>query len=93
MTPRTEPAIRRRLPSAPVPPITWQAWQVVDRAKGFHVAREADSGAVEFLRNEVHGVKVFRKRGPAEAACAQANFTATAQRLSAEPLFRGGAAS
>lgn len=93
-TARKGASLGLRLPSAAVPPISWNAWQVVERANGFHVSRESGSGtATEFLRNEVGGVKVFRKRALATAACAQANFTATAQRLSREPLLAGRASS
>lgn len=87
-------ALGLRLPGAAIPPISWNAWQVVERAHGFHVSRESGSGIVtEFLRNEVGGLKVFRKRPLADAACAKANFTVTAQRLSADPMLGGTARS
>jgi len=80
-----------RLPPPPAPAVSGEPWQVVERANGFHVSRESGSGATEFLRNEVRAVKVFRKRELAQAACAQANFTAEAARLSREPLMGGAA--
>jgi hypothetical protein len=77
-----------RLPAWTIPTISWAPWQVVDRAHGFHVSRESIGGtAREFLRNEVGDVKVFRKAHLATAACAAANFTSTAETLSAEPLL------
>lgn len=79
-----------RPPASPIPPISWNDWQVVERAKGFHVARESSTGnAVEFLRNEVGQVKVFRKQAAAAAACAKANFDVQAKRLAAEPMLGG----
>lgn len=62
-----------RLPPASLPAVAWSPWQVVDREHGFHVSRESGSGAsVDFLRNEVREVKIFRKRELALAACAKA---------------------
>jgi hypothetical protein len=79
-----------RLRPGTAPAVVWQAWQVTARAKGFHVSRESITGAQrEFLRNEVSQVRVFRKLEKAQAACAQANFTTAAERLSAEPLLGG----
>jgi hypothetical protein len=82
-----------RLPASAIPAVSWLPWAVVPRGHGFHVSREAASGdKVEFLRNEVRAVKVFRSELAATKACEQANFTAKAERLSREPLL-GGAAS
>jgi hypothetical protein len=82
-----------RLPPASLPAVCWLPWTVVRRAKGFHVSREAASGAAaEFLRNEVRSVRIFRSEASALKACEQANFTANADRLSREPLLGGRAA-
>lgn len=83
-----------RLPPNAIPPISWAAWEVVERAHGFHVSRESIGGTrTEFLRNEVGDIKIFRKRSLADVACAGANFTVTAERLAAEPLLGGRTAS
>jgi hypothetical protein len=87
---RAGAALGLRLPPACVPTISWSAWTVVDRTHGFHVSRESAGGtAREFLRNEVGDVKVFRKHHLAATACAAANFSSTAETLSAEPLLGG----
>lgn len=87
---RTGAALGLRLPAGAIPPISWGAWTVVPRANGFHVSRESIGGTrTEFVRNEVGGVKVFRKRHLADLACTQATFTTQAEQLSAEPLLGG----
>jgi hypothetical protein len=81
-----------RLPPSAIPAVSWLPWTVVPRAHGFHVSREAAAGGkVEFLRNEVRAVKVFRSEAAAVKACRQANFTANAERLNREPLLSGRA--
>jgi|GEM_PF-6592366 len=68
-----------RLAPADVPTVSWLPWQVVERTHGWHVSRESVSGArTEALRNEVRGVKVFRKRELAQAACDKANAATAA---------------
>lgn len=63
-----------RLPRTTIPAVVWCAWQVVERANGFHVSRESISGArTEALENAVGRTKVFRRRELALAACASAN--------------------
>ena len=83
-------AIGLRLPASSIPAVAWGRWEVVPRAKGFHVSRESANGTrTEALTNEVGRIKVFRKHALAATACAQANFKADAERLSAEPMLSG----
>lgn len=98
--PHITPGVQRlqtlglRLAPADKPAIAWNPWQVVPRAKGYHVSRESASGAhTEALTNQVGRTKVFRSRMLAEQACAHHNFKATAEALSASgPLApKGGA--
>jgi hypothetical protein len=66
-------------------PIAWADWQVVTRAHGFHVSREAIDGTRrEFLLNDIREVKIFRAGPAAIRACEQANFDARASRLARE---------
>ena len=75
-------------------PDAWKPWQVVPRALGFHVSRETESGAArEFLRNEVRGVKVFRKRELADAARNAANNTSANQLADFERRLIGAQAA
>jgi hypothetical protein len=63
---------------APAAAPQWRAWEVVKRARGWHVSRETKDGAKhEFVLNEVRRVRIFRSVESAIAACNSANRAAS----------------
>jgi hypothetical protein len=63
---------------APAAPAEWRAWEVVKRARGWHVSRETRDGSKrEFVLNEVRRVRIFRNVESAITACNSANRAAS----------------
>lgn len=68
----------------------WKPWEVVPRARGFHVSRESSDGQQhEFLLNSVRKVTIFRSPQLAAQACDKANATKSEAQQPAAALAVG----